>query len=176
MCFLSEITTVPFWNNQAPMNSSPSFIRCYFFLSIISARPAEEYYCERIPQAGRADSRCRFRFRAGTRRTRRTLHRVRSQRRHAYGGIPRVVSRRVARGMRRPRNLPRGAIRGNGQSGRLVEDGTVCDPAAASGTEAGARLRLSDYVPATSATGALIESALIERMFAAGPEFITPDP
>ena len=158
------------------MNSSPMSNRCYFFLSIISARPAEEYYCERIPQAGRADSRCRFRFRAGTRRTRRTLHRFRLQRRHAHGGIPWVVSQWVARGMRSTRNLPRGTIRRNGQSGRVVEDGTVCDPAAVADTQARARLRLSDYVPAVSAAGALIESALIERTLAAGAEFITADP
>jgi hypothetical protein len=42
-------------------------------------------------------------------------------------------------------------------------------------------LRLSDYVPAATATGALIEralieSALIERTLAAGAEFITADP
>jgi hypothetical protein len=53
----------------------------------------------------------------------------------------------------------------------VVKSGTVRDPAAAPRAQTGARLRLSDYVPAASAIG-----GVIERTFAAGPEFITPDP
>jgi len=46
----------------------------------------------------------------------------------------------------------------------------MSDPAAAPRAQAGTALQLSDYVPTTSATG-----ALIERTFAAGPEFIAAD-
>jgi hypothetical protein len=52
----------------------------------------------------------------------------------------------------------------------MVKIGTMPDPAAAPRTSTGAALQLSDYVPATSATG-----ALIERTFAAGPEFVAAD-